>query len=306
MDAALILFRQTVVMFLYMFAGYILFRTGKLTIKGSKDIANILVRLVIPAVIVNSFCVEYSQERLMQLVRSALLSALGIGIAMVIAAAVFRRHPVDNFGCAFSNAGFIGIPLIQAVLGNEGVFYIVAIVAMMNMLQWSYGVKVITGERSAIGLRHLTFNPIFFSIVIGLILFMTGAGAHMPDILSETLNGLSALNAPLAMLVLGSYLAQSDIKLMIRSPHLYWVCAVRLLIIPAVTLAAFRFIPVDDMLFLAVFIALSTPAGANVAVYAQLYDADYPYACQVVAMSTLLSIITLPLVIMAASVLYNL
>ena len=288
-------------MFLYMFAGYILFRTDKLTIRGSRDIAAILVWLVIPAVIVDSFCVEFSRLKLIQLAESALISALGIGIAMIIAAVIFKKHPVDNFGCAFSNAGFVGIPLVQAALGNEAVFFIVAIVAMMNMLQWSYGVKVITGERSMIGLKHLIINPIFVSIIIGLSLFITGAGAHLPDIISSTLGGISALNAPLAMLVLGSYLAQSDMKKMFTSAHLYWVSAVRLLLIPAVTLLAFRFIPVEHSIFLTVFIALSTPAGANVAVYANLYDADYPYACQVVAITTLISIITLPLMILISS-----
>ena len=301
MEAALIVLRQTVVMFLYMFAGYILFRTDKLTIRGSRDIAAILVWLVIPAVIVDSFCVEFSRLKLIQLAESALISALGIGIAMIIAAVIFKKHPVDNFGCAFSNAGFVGIPLVQAALGNEAVFFIVAIVAMMNMLQWSYGVKVITGERSMIGLKHLIINPIFVSIIIGLALFITGAGAHLPDIISSTLSGISALNAPLAMLVLGSYLAQSDMKKMFTSAHLYWVSAVRLIIIPAVTLLAFRFIPVEHSIFLTVFIALSTPAGANVAVYANLYDADYPYACQVVAITTLISIITLPLMILISS-----
>ena len=92
MEAALIIFRQTVVMFLYMFAGYILFKTGKMTIKGSKDIANILVYVVIPAVIVNSFCVEYSVSGLAHLAWSFLLSALGIGIAMIIAGVIFRKQ----------------------------------------------------------------------------------------------------------------------------------------------------------------------------------------------------------------------
>lgn len=278
-----------------------MFKTGKMTIKGSKDIANLLVWVVIPAVIVNSFCVEYSHTKMIQLVQSALLSALGIGTAMIIAAVLFKKHPVDNFGCAFSNAGFIGIPLIQAAFGDMGVFYIVAIVAMMNFLQWSYGVKVITGEKSAVGIKHLIINPIFVSIVIGLALFMTGAGAHLPIVFSSALSGLSALNAPLAMLVLGSYLAQSDIRRMLTSGHLFLSCATRLLLIPAVTMILFRFIPFENELRLAVFIALATPMGANVAVYSQLYDGDYPYACQAVTLSALLSIITLPVVIVAAS-----
>ncbi|MBQ6389235.1 MAG: AEC family transporter [Mogibacterium sp.] len=301
MEYALIILKQTIVMFLYMFAGYIMFRTRKMTVAGGEDIANLLVRIVIPAVIINSFCVEYSSAKLVQLLQSAFLSALGIGIAMLIAALFFRNHPVDNFGSAFSNAGFIGIPLIQAAFGDEGVFNIVAIVAMMNMMQWSYGVKVITGKKSAVSARRLFINPIFISIVIGLALFLTRVGAHLPVILSSALTGMSALNAPLAMLVMGSYLAQSDMKKMLTTGHLYLACAVRLLIIPAITLLIFRFIPFNKEMILAVYIALSTPMGANVAVYARLYNGDYPYACQAVTLSTLLSIITLPVVIVAAS-----
>lgn len=301
METALIVFRQTVVMFLYMFAGYVLFRKDLLTIRGSKDIANILVRLVIPAVILNSFCVERTPERIMELLQSALVTALSLIIAMVIAALLFRKNPVANFGAAFANAGFIGIPLVQAAFGSEAVFWILSMVAMLNMLQYSYGVRLLTGEKSMTGLRHMLYNPILISIAIGLVLFFTGAGGHMPEILSSALEGMSALNAPLAMLVLGSYLAQSDLRKMMRDLSLYWLSAVRLIIVPLATLMVIRLIPYRTELLLTVFIAASTPIGANVAVYAQLYDKDYPYACQTVVITTLFSIITLPLILMIAA-----
>ena len=301
METAFIVFRQTVVMFLYMSAGYCLFKTEKLTYRGSKDIATLLVWLVIPAVLVNSFCAERSLSRIIELLESAFVTALSLIIAMAVARLIFRDRPIDNFGAAFSNAGFIGIPLVQAALGDDAVFWIASMVAMMNMLQWSYGVGLLTGEKSAVGLRHLIYNPILVGITIGLILFFTGLGTHLPTVVSEALAGVSSLNAPLAMIVLGSYLAQSDMKKMLTSVHLYWASTVRLIIIPAITLIAFGLIGADHSTMLAVFIALSTPMGANVAVYAQLYDGDYPYACQAVAITTLISIITLPLMIMLSS-----
>ena len=300
METALIVFRQTVVMFLYMFAGYILFKSEKMTIKGSRDIASMLLWLVIPTVIVNSFCTERSAAKVIELLQSSLLGAAALVLAMLVSAVLLKKNPIDDFGAAFSNAGFIGIPLVQAALGDEAVFWIVGIIAMLNMLQWTYGVRIMTGEKSAVGLKNILINPIVAGVIIGLVLFLTGAGGHIPGVLQITLNGVSAVNAPLAMIVLGSYLAQSDVGKMLTSPHLYWVSAVRLIIIPAVTLIVFRFIPFRVDMLLAVFIAASAPIGANVAVYAQLHDKDYPYACQTVALSTLLSIITLPLVLMAA------
>lgn len=300
MGPAFIIFKQTVVMFLYMFAGYLLFRNEKISIKGSKDIASILVWLVIPAVIVNSFCEAFSKERLIEFLESSALAAASIGIAMAVAALIFKKDPIAQFGCSFSNAGFIGIPLIQAAFGDKAVFWMVGMVAMMNIMQWSYGVSIITGKRSAAGLKNIVFSPIMAGTAIGLLIFLSGMGDRLPDVITTTLAGVSSLNAPVAMIVLGTYLAQSDIKKMVTSPHMYWVCMVRLMIIPAVTLVIFRMIPFDPDILLAIFIAAGTPAGANVAVYAQLHDGDYPYACQTVTLSTLLSIITLPAMILLA------
>ena len=304
METAYIVFRQTVVMFLYMFAGYVLFKTEKMTIKGSKDIATLLVWLVIPAVLVDSFCVERSMARIVELLQSAFVTALTLALSMAIAKLIFKNKPVDNFGAAFSNAGFIGIPLVQAAMGDDGVFWIVSMVAMLNMLQWSYGVGLLTGEKSAVGIKHLVFNPILVAILIGLTLFLTNLGTKLPEVVSVAVAGVSSLNAPLAMIVLGSYLAQSDMKKMFTSGTLYLLSAVRLLLIPAVTLLVLHFIPmlvpIRNEILLTVFIGASTPIGANVAVYAQLYDRDYPYACQTVAITTLLSIVTLPVMLMLA------
>lgn len=300
METAFIVFKQTVVMFLYMFAGYVLFKSGKMTVKGSHDIANILIYLVIPVVIVDSFCVEFSYAKLIELVQSSLLGAGSILLSLIVASIVLKKDPVGNFGTAFSNAGFIGIPLVQAAFGTKGVFWIVGVVAVMNMMQWSYGVRIITGERSATSLKRLIINPILIGIAIGVVLFATGIGTMLPDVVSTTLHGIASLNAPVAMIVMGSYLAQSDMKKMFTTLHQYVVCFYRLILIPLITLAVMAFIPLDTDMLITIFITACAPAGANVAVYADLYDSDYPYACQIVALSTLLSIITMPLMLMIA------
>lgn len=288
-------------MFLYMLAGYIMFRTGKMTVKGSRDIAALLIWLVIPVVIVDSFCVEYSTEKLIELLQSTAIAALSILLSMIIAGIFFKKDPAGNFGTAFSNAGFIGIPLVQAAFGNKAVFWIVGVVALMNMMQWSYGVRIITGKPSATSIKRLVLNPILVGIAVGFLLFVTGIGARLPEVVSTTLGGIASLNAPLAMIVLGSYLAQSDIRKMLTSPHQYLVSAVRLILIPLITLAVFKLIPVNSDLLTTIFITACTPAGANVAVYAQLYDGDYPYACQLVTLTTLLSIVTMPVMLMLAA-----
>lgn len=300
MEMTLIVFRQTLVMFLYMMVGFSLFKAGKLTVQGSRDIATLLLWLVIPVVLINSFCVEFSLERLRQLLYSSLLGVLALLLAMVVARVLYPKAPIEDFSAAFSNAGFMGIPLIQAALGAEAVFYAAAFIALLNILQWTYGVSLMTGQKAAVSPQNILCNPIMFGTLVGVTLFITGVGAHLPTVVRSTLQGLGALNAPLAMLVLGCYLAQTEISRLFTQPRLYGVSAVRLLVIPLLTLLLLWPLPLANEIKLAVFISASAPVGANVAVYAQIQGLDYPYACQIVSLSTLLSVICLPLMLLAA------
>lgn len=291
---------QTLTMALYMAVGFGLFRAKKISLTGSKDIASMLLWIVIPAVIIDSFCTPYSAERLRELAVSSLLGCAALIIAIVAARFVFPKAPIDHFAAAFSNAGFIGIPLVRQSLGNEAVFYLVGMITLLNILQWTYGSNVLKGGRVRITAKSILFNPIFFGAAVGLLMYFTGWGVSMPTVISGAIQGIAALNAPLAMIVMGIYLARSDIKSLVATPRLYWVAAMRLILIPLLTLLVFSFLPLKTEIRLAVLLAAAAPVGANAAVYSQLYELDYAYACQTVTLSTILSIITLPLITMLA------
>ena len=292
-------------MFLYMLTGFGLYRWGKLTKKGSRGIASLLVNLVIPVVIVKSFCVERSAQRLAALGVSALVTVVVLGLSILIARLIYKKAPIDNFAAAFSNAGFIGIPLVTAVLGSEAVLYLVPFVVMLNLGQWTYGVAIMTGDAGKLKPRALLLNAFVIATAIGLVLLLSGLGMRLPTVLSSTINGIAALNSPLAMIVLGVYLAQAELKSMVKNVRLYVVSVVRLLLIPAVCLLVLAVLPVDLEIRQTMLIAAAAPVGANVAIYAQLYDKDYPYACQTVVMSTLLSILSMPAVMAVAELLLH-
>lgn len=143
-------------------------------------------------------------------------------------------------------------------------------------------------------------NPIFIGTFIGVLIFCTGMGNRIPQALDSTFHGISMLNAPLAMIVLGCYLAQTKLKNILLTISLYKVCFIRLLLIPVVTVLLLKFIPCAITMKMAVLCAAAAPVGANVAVYAQLNELDYPYACQTVVLSTVLSVISLPVILMIA------
>ncbi len=301
MDSLNLLIHQILVMFLYVGAGYILFRSGKITKKGSEDIASLLLRLVVPVVIVKSYCVEPTKERIQAILISFLLAAIFLVLAVILSRLFLRKRPIDHFAGAFSNAGFIGIPLVQAALGEEAVIYIAPMIALLNLLQSTYGVAIMTGKPVRVNLQLLK-NPFVISLASSLFLFFTGLGVKLPDVITTAMSGIGSMNAPLAMIVLGVYFAQAEFRTLFNDLALYKVCAVRLIVIPAVTLLVCVILPVSKEPLLALMIAASAPTGANVAVYAQLEGLDYAYASKTVVLSTLFSVISIPLVLYVAGI----
>lgn len=299
MELTLIALRQTLVMFLFMMTGYLLYKGKKITGEGSRSLANILLYVILPCAIINAFCSGYTPEKSVKLLYAFLVGALPLGIAMLVSFVIFRKRPVDNFGAAFSNAGFMGIPMIQAVLGTGAVIYAAPFIALLNFLQWTYGAWVLTGKTDHLSPKKVLTNPILLSLVLGLIIFY--GRITLPQVVGTAVSSVAGMNSPVAMMILGVYLAQTDIGSLFTSGHLYANTAVRLVLIPLLTLAILYLLP--DALQeakTALLIVAAAPVGSNVAVYAQLYKKDYSYASKSVCLSTLFSILTMPLLIWLA------
>ena len=291
-----ILLRQIAIMALLAAVGVYLSRKGFLSPQGTKDLGAILLRVIIPCVIVKSYITEFSRERLLELALSAGLALIGFILAMVISYLVFgKRRRLENFAASFCNAGFIGIPLAQAIIGEEGVFYIAASVALLNLFQWTYGVYIMTDRRDSISAKTIAKNPVVIAIVIGVVLFVSQI--PVPGIVTSTLGYIAGMNTPIAMILMGTYLAKLPLKKLLDK-RAYGCVLFRLVIIPAVILLVFWVLPVSNAdIALAAFLAAATPVGANICVFAQQYDCDYEFSVVTVCLSTLLSVITVPLLV---------
>ena len=291
-----ILLRQIAIMALLAAVGVYLSRKGFLSPQGTKDLGAILLRVIIPCVIVKSYITEFSRERLLELALSAGLALIGFILAMVISYLVFgKRRRLENFAASFCNAGFIGIPLAQAIIGEEGVFYIAASVALLNLFQWTYGVYIMADRKDAISAKTIAKNPVVIAIVIGVVLFVSQI--PVPGIVTSTLRYIAGMNTPIAMILMGTYLAKLPLKKLLDK-RAYGCVLFRLVIIPAVILLVFWVLPVSNAdIALAAFLAAATPVGANICVFAQQYDCDYEFSVVTVCLSTLLSVITVPLLV---------
>ena len=301
----LILVKQILQMFLLAGIGYLLFKGGKISLEGSKTIGNILIFASLPAVIINGFLIERTAEHVSGLLWSALAAAVVVLLSVLISHFVFKKDGVAAFATSFSNPGFFGIPLIVASLGQGAVFYAAPFIAFLNIGQWTYGVSRLNGQPVLQGFqpKKLIKAPFVIAILAGLFLFATQL--PLPTLVRSVLSTVAGLNTPLAMFTVGVYLAQTDLKNMLGRRSLYLISALRLLVIPAISLLLLKFFPSSmEQMRTVLLIVAACPVGSNVAVYAQLHGKDYPYAVETVVISTILSIVTIPFILYLSTFLF--
>ena len=295
-----ILLQQTIIMFALMLLGLLLSRRGMITEQGSRDLSNVLLYAVIPCVILRSYMSEFSTEKLRAMGLSALIAVIAFAASIAVAYLTCgTRHRIENFAVAFGNAGFIGIPLVTAVFGPEAAFYVVSFSTFANLLQWTYGIVIISGKKETMNLRMVFVNPVFISMVIGIALFVLQP--TLPTVVTGTIGYIADGNTVLAMIILGYYLSKVQLRSLFADVRLYLFSALRLLVVPAVTILVFLPFPfARGEITLITLIAAATPIASSTAIFAQKFGQDYRRAVSYVCLSTILSVATLPLVMLFA------
>ena len=295
-----ILLQQTIIMFALMLLGLLLSRRGMINEQGSRDLSNVLLYAVIPCVILRSYMSEFSTEKLRAMGLSALIAVIAFAASIAVAYLTCgTRHRIENFAVAFGNAGFIGIPLVTAVFGPEAAFYVVSFSTFANLLQWTYGIVIISGKKETMNLRMVFVNPVFISMVIGIALFVLQP--TLPTVVTGTIGYIADGNTVLAMIILGYYLSKVQLRGLFADVRLYLFSALRLLVVPAVTILVFLPFPfARGEITLITLIAAATPIASSTAIFAQKSDQDYRRAVSYVCLSTILSVATLPLVMLFA------
>jgi len=272
---------------------------------AAKGIVNILILIVTPCLIVDVFQRPFDPS-MMRGFAWAVLAAVVAHAALVLAARFLFRcgddgaRPVLRLAVVFSNAGFMGIPLEQAILGAGGVFYGVVYVVVFNVFIWSWGLCEMRGRVGWAEMRPMVVNPGTIGIAVGLPLFLLSA--TLPSIVRTPVSLIAGLNTPLAMLVIGFYLAGADFRRVLRTPAAYLAALVRLVVFPLAMIAAFRLLrtSLPREMMLALVIAASAPVAAMVSMFAAKFGRDVDLSVGLVSGTTLLSVLTMPPVIALA------
>lgn len=315
MELAVLLFKKVIVMLIFLAVGVVCHKTKLVTAEGNKSITNIAMYVFTPMMILVSFDQEFSLELLAGLFVTMGISLLGFLVTVVLTYLLIRKkglggkeNPdciIERFSSIYSNCGFMGIPLAEALFGDVGVFYITAFHSVFMLLVWTHGVYLITGDSKEISMKKVLLNPSIIATFLGIILF--SIGFKYPPIVLSAMTSMKNAVAPLAMIIAGVTISQSDILSAIKSPQLYWTCAVKLVVVPAaltlIMTPLFSYFGVDKTALFTTVLAFSCPCATMGTMMAIRFDKNAEKASQLFALSTVLSVVTMPMIIFLQSLL---
>lgn len=295
-----IIVQQVFVLFLLIGVGFVCGKKKIITSASSKQITDIVLYVVTPCVMISAFQREFSFELLGNILICALSAALIMIASIFISMVVFRekendRKKVLQFATVFSNCGFMSLPLQKAILGNDGWFYGSIFVAVFNIIVWTYGLVSMSGDKKQLSLKKIAFNPGVVGVLIALALF--ACQIKLPNIVIEPIEYLSNLNTPVPMLIIGYYLSQANLKRAFTDLGAYIAMGVRLVAIPLLALFVMSAFKVDPTIIITCVIASSAPTAATTTMFSAKFNRDVELSVSVVAATTVLSIITMPIVI---------
>lgn len=297
----MIVLQQMAVLFIIMVIGFWAFKKNMIDSTTSKKLSSIVVNIANPAMILSGVIGDTSQiqgrDLILTITASLIvyIALLAIGIILPKILAI----PAKSVGTysvmtVFSNIGFIGFPIISAVYGSGALLYASIFLIPYNILIYTYGIQMMKqGDKEAFHWKKVINIGVIFCI-ISIFIFITNI--PIPNWIANTISTLSSLTAPLSMMVIGASFATMNIKKLFCDGKLLLFSIIKLLVIPIIgTLIAKQFIH-NYALCGVIMIMLSTPVGSMTAMLAQEYNGDYELASKGVAITTLLSVLTIPIV----------
>lgn len=302
MQISLLLMEEIAKLFAIMLMGYAVVKAGLMKSSESKSISVVMVYLVIPCVIIDAFQVDYTADvkKGLLLACAAVLVHVLFLIFTTILKQVLQLDTIERATVIYSNAGILVIPLVQDLLGQEYVIYSSAYIAVQLILIWTH-CKNMLCEEDRLEWKKVFLNVNIISIIVGVILFI--CRIQLPSGVQDVMDMMNNMIGPIGMLLAGMVIADVPLKTVFTKKRNYVSTVLRLIIYPIFILILMKMINIfagvndSKQILLTVYIASITPACATVTSMAQLYDKDAAYASSLYVLTTLLSIVTMPVMV---------
>ncbi|AXY25042.1 hypothetical protein CL176_02805 [Suicoccus acidiformans] len=299
--------QRVLVLFLLIIIGFFAGKAKLISPKGQQDITNLVLYITMPATIFLAMQLEYQPERLQK--AGSIIAIVGVCYLLMFLFGLITskftflnlddaQQDVYRVACLLSNTSFMGYPIVQSLLGDEALFYaVIGAGFIFEIVSWTLGIYMI-GRRSTgtvtFNWKKIVFSPGILSILIGLLFFVNQWA--VPEPVYSVLTTLSPATSPLAMIVVGLILSRSDIKAAFQNSTLYFQSFIKLLFVPVIILFTLKALGFTDYELIIPVIMLAMPTASYVAMFSANYDNNPQFASQMVFMTSLLSIITIPVI----------
>lgn len=291
---------QVAILLVLMLIGVLLTKFGVLTENAIKSITDLVLYTVTPCVIIKSFVRKFEVSALKNLLLSFLIAILvHIGF-ILLSRLIFRTKEVSQrkvlqFAVVFSNCGYMSLPLQEALLGDNGVFYGSSFIAIFNLFIWSYGILLMSGDKKYLTPKKMIINPGIIGLALGLIVFLFSI--PLPKVIYEPISYMASLNTPLPMIIIGYHLTKSKI---FKGRAGFLAIAVRLVLFPMIALAIMYLCGIRGDLFVSVVISCCAPTAAITTMFSDKFGCETALSVNLVSLSTIISLITIPLIVTLA------
>ncbi len=295
---------QVMILAILVCVGYFCDKAKLFPEKTARACNDLLFYIITPGVIINSFLnVEFTPKNGLGFL-AAVAIAIGFHGAIALLLPLFFRkggedRAIFRFAMMYGNVGYMGLPLAQAIAGDLGVFYCSAVVAIFNFFAFTHGVQVMKKTQEPFNIKKLLINPGTIGIGIGLPLFLLNV--NLPEVIAAPVAYIGSLNTPMAMLMFGTYLANTDLPEMFRRKENYVVALFKLLVFPLATIGLLRLLGVQGPLLLASAVFAAAPTANNTVMFSAKYGRNTGVASKICGFTSVLSILTMPLCIALAN-----
>lgn len=304
-------------LFIMMLPGVVMKKCGLCSADFGKGLSNLVLYIAQPALIVFAYLDFEGEGIWLNSLIVFLLSVLAHVIFAVCALLLFRgapeaRQKMLRFATIFSNAAFMGIPLISAILGDEATIYASIYNVTFNIFLWTLGVYLCAQREKEDGtkrslseiipLKKLIFHPVMIASFLGIAFLAIGINSYVPDIIMSSFSMLKGLVAPLSMVVLGLRISDIHAREHIKDKNMYIFLALRHFLLPALVIFSIWGLkaiglPISEIAEIVVVILAATPAATSSTMFAEKFDCDAAYVSALVTVSTLLSVASMPLMV---------
>ena len=284
-------------MFLLVGIGFFIRKKGIVNTEGRMNMIDLCLYITLPFNVLHSFLRKWDWNLFIACGVILLLSIGFNAISVFFSTILYKKQETNRqkslkYGTIISNSGFLGNPMVEGIYGSEGLLYAALFMLPVRIAMWTIGIAVFLKGRKEKLWKNVLTHPCIVAIYVGVIVMV--CGIQFPTFVEKTIVGISGCNTPLSMMLIGMMLAEVKPKGLIDKTMVFYT-ANRLLVIPAVVFAITAFLPLDGMLRGITVIMAGMPAPITTALLSAKYGGDEKYATGMVFLSTISSLITLPI-----------